>query len=772
LTDAQVVERVEEGLVNRAPQGAGRTVRQIVAANVLTRFNAILGSLFVVVAVVGPVQDGLFGVILVVNTAIGIVQELRAKRTLDRLAILTAPTATVVRDGSSRAVPAVDVVQDELVEFSAGDQVVVDGEVLTSDSLEVDESLLTGEAEPVLKDPGDEVLSGSFVVSGSGRCQAIRVGSAAYAQQVQAEARRFSLVHSELQQGTNQILRGVTWVMVPASLLLITSQLVRSNQSVAEALRGTVAGVGAMVPEGLVLLTSIAFALGAIRLARRRVLVQELAAIEGLARVDVLCIDKTGTLTEPTMSVQSAEALADLPSSDALGALASQERSPNATLRAIAASYPASPGWVCTATVPFSSARKWSAATFEDQGTWVLGAPDILLTVMTDELAARIRTEVGSGHRVVLLASTRQRIEDNRLPGDLVPAALISLAEQLRPDAASTVSYLLDQGVTVKVLSGDDPRTVGAVATRVGIPLAGDPVDARELPAEGPPLAEAVERAAVFGRVQPAQKRAIVEALQHAGHVVAMTGDGVNDVPALKQADIGMAMGSGSQASRAVGRLVLLDSSFSAVPDVVGEGRRVIANIERVARLFVTKTVWAALLAVVIGLIAVPYPLYPRHLTVVNALTIGIPAFFLALAPGAPRAKPGFVQRVLRFTVPAGFIGGIAALGSYGAARAYGTTLVEARTTATMTLLAYGLWVLVLVARPLTPARWALVALMAGGAVLVITVGWSSRVFSLVVPPAAIVVVVITIVVAAGAALWLILHRTLRPIRSRPTRPK
>jgi cation-transporting ATPase E len=763
LTPAQVHTRVLAGQVNTSPPAPGRTIGQILRANLFTRFNAILGSLFVVVAIVGPPQDALFGVVLAANTVIGVIQELRAKRTLDRLAILTAPQARVVREGVAAELPVQQVVLDDVLELRPGDQVAVDAVVLRSDGLELDEALLSGEAEPVAKNQGDRALSGSFVGAGTGIVQAVGVGESAYAAALQAQARRFSLIRSELQQGTNQILRLVTWVMVPAGLLLVVSQLFRSHEGLADALRGSVAGVGAMVPEGLVLLTSIAFAVGALRLARRRVLVQELAAIEGLARVDVLCIDKTGTLTAPGMHLDgielvSAHQVAEV--QHALGAIAAADPAPNATMRALAERCPAPTGWAVISRVPFSSARKWSAVSFAGRGTWILGAPDVLGGLPAAAAAAAARHQA-EGRRVLLLASTPGPADAAGPPGTLTPVALLLLAERLRDDAAATVRYLLDQDITIKVLSGDAPQTVSAIADRAGVPRLGAPRDAAEM-GDGDTLAAAALAATnVIGRVRPEQKLAAVRALQADGHVVAMVGDGVNDVQALKQADLGIAMGSGSQSSRSVARIVLLDSTFAAVPQVLAEGRRVIANIERVARLFVTKTVYAAILAVVIGLAGLPFPFFPRHLTIISTLTIGIPGFFLALAAGAPRARPGFTQRVLAFTIPAGIAAAAATLATYAIARAApgttapATTGAAARTAAMLALFALGLWVLALTARPLSGWRIALVAAAGGALGLLFALPLGRRIFTLQFPPATVTLAMLGVVILAIIALTL-----------------
>ena len=567
LGPQQVEARVAAGQVNSAPPSPGRTIGEILRANVLTRFNAILGSLLVVVAVVGPLQDGLFGVVLIVNTAIGVAQEVRAKRTLERLTILNAPRAIVVRQGKSTALRVTELVLDDVIELHPGDQAVVDGEVLRAEMMEIDESLLSGESRPVTKLPGDVVLSGSFVVSGTGRVRATAVGADAYAAQVEAKARRFRRISSELQQGTNTILRLVTWVMIPAGVALVLTQLLRSHESSADALRGSVAGIAAMVPEGLVLLTSIAFAVGALRLARHRVLVQELPAVEGLARVDVLCIDKTGTLTSTGTHLDSVVPLASTTSAqieEVLEALAAADPAPNATLKALHRAGASEPGWGVEHRVPFSSDRKWSSATFADHGTWVLGAPDVLVD-NSEALRPGPSSVEHVAQRVLLLARSEKPIESGILPAVLSPVAELRLTEEVRPDAAETIKYLLAQDITVKVLSGDAPQTTGQIAARVGIPGYARAKDASQLPDDAA-LARALTETDVLGRIRPEQKLAAVRLLQEQGHVVAMVGDGVNDVQALKQADLGIAMGSGSASSRAVARVVLLDNAFSSVP--------------------------------------------------------------------------------------------------------------------------------------------------------------------------------------------------------------
>jgi cation-transporting P-type ATPase E len=771
LTAAEVAERVARGQVNDVPTSHTRSVSEILRANILTPFNALLGGLLVVILVVGPYQDALFGLVLIANAATGIVQELRAKRTLDSLSVLTAPGCRVLRDGELSDVARTQVVLDDVVELRPGDQVVVDAVVLQADTLELDESLLTGETLPVAKQPGDEALSGSFVVAGTGLVRASRVGQQAYAQVLEQEASRFSLVHSELQAGVNRIIRYVAWAILPTASLLLYSQL-RANATMHAAARGTVAGVVAMVPEGLVLLTSVAFAVGVVRLARHRTLVQELPAVETLARVDVLCLDKTGTLTRGELVVTDVEALGDAEeAAAALGALAAAEPSPNPTLAAVARHCPPPGGWVAGERVPFSSARKFSAADFGDRGVWILGAPEV---VMADGPASAVDATVArhaeAGGRVLLLARVQALPSEDAVPSGAEPCALVVLADEVRSEAPDTVAFFLAEGVDLRIISGDHPTTVGAVAARAGVPLDTPVVDARELGEDPRAIARAVARHRVFGRVTPQQKRIMVKALQRQGHVVAMTGDGVNDVLALKDADIGVAMGSGSSASRGAAQLILLDDSFAALPVAVAEGRRVIGNIERVANLFVVKTVYSMLLALATGVATLPFPFLPRHLTLVGSLTIGIPAFFLALAPNTQRARPDFIARVLRFSIPVGALAAMATFAGYLVAQGQpDLTVTQARTAATIILLSVGLVVLGRLAQPLTGWRRLLILGMVLAFLVVLATPGLRRFFDLALPSpvmvlacAGLVAAVDRLLAAAHAGLqWWVATRPL-----------
>ncbi|MEU2520482.1 cation-translocating P-type ATPase [Streptomyces pseudogriseolus] len=743
LTSAEVAERVARGQVNDVPVRSSRSVTEIVRANVFTRFNAIIGVLWVIMLIVAPFQDSLFGYVILANTGIGIVQEWRAKKTLDSLALIGEVRPTVRRDGMAAEIGTSAIVLDDLIEIGPGDRVVVDGVVVEADGLEIDESLLTGEADPVVKQPGDPVMSGSFVVAGGGSFQATRVGREAYAAQLAEEASRFTLVHSELRSGISTILKYVTWMMVPTALGLIISQLVVKNNELKGSIARTVGGIVPMVPEGLVLLTSIAFAIGVIRLGRKQCLVQELPAIEGLARVDTVCLDKTGTLTEGGMDVTELRVLDDADETyvrTVLGELGSADPRPNASLQAIVAAYPDTTGWRLTDTLPFSSARKYSGATLDEGDgrpvTWLLGAPDVLLPHDDPALGETERMN-RQGLRVLLLARAREGVTADDLADpaavDGVRAvALVVLEQRLRPDAADTLRYFAEQDVSAKVISGDNAVSVGAVAGKLG--LSGTTVDARRLSADPEVMAGELEAGTVFGRVTPQQKRTMVGALQSKGHTVAMTGDGVNDVLALKDADIGVAMGSGSEATRAVAQIVLLNNSFATLPSVVAEGRRVIGNITRVATLFLVKTVYSVLLAVLVVLSQVEYPFLPRHLTLLSTLTIGVPAFFLALAPNKERARPHFVRRVMRYAVPGGVLAALATFATYLLARSHysGPGSLGAETSAaTLTLFLISIWVLAIIARPYTWWRVALVAAMAGAFLLVLAVPWLQDFFAL-----------------------------------------
>ncbi|MHA7133156.1 HAD-IC family P-type ATPase [Oerskovia turbata] len=777
LSAREVAERVAAGQSNRIARATSRSLAAILRSNVFTLFNLILAVAVTLVLLTGRWPDAVFGFVVVINAGIGIVTEYRAKRTLDRLSILTAPSARVVRDGTEQDVAIDDVVLDDVLLVRTGDQVPADARVLDVTGLEVDESMLTGESRPVRKAVGDEVLSGSAVVAGSAVARVVRVGEEGYAQRITSEAKRFSVVRSELREGVNTILKVVSVGIVPISLLLFWSQLHATGgvrESIADGtwrdgVVAAVAGVVGMIPEGLVLLTSLNFAIAATLLARQKVLVQELPAVEILARVDVLCLDKTGTLTDGRVALTELRALASVEGArEALAALAADPDG-NATSRALATGLADTPPAAVRDAVPFSSARKWSAVR-TDAGAFVLGAPEILLARRTDAAAtgalAEVREAAGTGARVVLLAHSPAGLPtpDASLPGDLAPALLAVLGENVRPDAAQTLAYFRRQGTRAKVVSGDNPRTVAAIATRVDLRGDGAPVegfDARELPADPDGLADVVDAHDVFGRVTPEQKRAIVRALQSRGHVVGMTGDGVNDALALKDADLGIAMGDGAPATKAVARVVLVDGRFATLPGVLGQGRRVMANMERVASLFLAKTTYAAILAVAVVLLVWPYPFLPRHMTLAGSLTIGIPAFFLALPPNDRRYLAGFLRRVLSFAIPAGAVIGAVVLAVYGYLRPQVGT-VDARSASTLVLIGVSLWVVGVQARPLNGWKVALIATLAACAALAVALPWVRDFFALEVPTAFEAVVVAVAVVVGWVAIEAV-RRALTP---------
>lgn len=795
LSFKQVAHARAADETNEFDNSSSRSIVAILRANVFTIFNAILASAVVVVLAVGSWQDAVFGFVLLLNTLTGTIAELRAKRALDNLAVLAAPTAHVIRDGGAKDIEVSQVVLGELLELRSGDQVPADGQVLSSNGCEIDESILTGESVSVRKHENDQVLSGTTVIGGSARIRVTAVGEHSYANRLAMEARKYSVVTSELQEGTNRVLTWISWVIVPMTLLLLWSQL-RVAGGISGSLNSgqwkgavvlAVAGVVGMVPQGLVLLTSVNFAAAAMTLARRKVLVQELPAVEVLARVDMLCLDKTGTLTSgaveldhiesclgsacadgdggsPAAGKVSADAAAGGSAGTGSGAVvpASADDAAraalaylvggsevNATGSAIAAGLTGLEPAQARYAIAFNSARKWSAVQTQ-AGAYVLGAPEIVLAGSTgsgsteadnadsdgtglgstDNAALeRVKALAGTGKRVLVLAHSNQALDQSEnptLPKDLTAALLVVLAEQVRPDAAQTLDYFKRQGVAVRVISGDNPVTVAAIAAHLGLrnPDGGEPVgvDARTLPAieDTQALADVLEKHTVFGRVTPEQKRAFVNALKSRGHTVAMTGDGVNDALALKDADLGIAMGNAAPATKAVSRLVLLNSQFDALPSVVAEGRRVIANMERVASLFLTKTTWAALLAAVVAITGFVYPFLPRQLTIVSSLTIGIPAFVLALAPTNQRYRAGFLARVLRLSVPAGVIVVVGVLCARLTLILMGSNRNQISSVCTLVLVAGGLWLLSLTARPWVWWRAALVVIMSAAALAVV----------------------------------------------------
>jgi cation-transporting P-type ATPase E len=676
-----------------------RSWSSILRANLLTVFNVTLLIFGVITLIFGDWRDAVFLGILILNAGIGILQEARAKRSLDRLAALVAPRATVVRDGRPMEVAIAQVVPGDLVTVGAGDQIVADGRLTRSEALGVDESILTGEAEPAARRVGEGVRAGSYAVEGSGAYVAEAVGEDTYAERLVGEAREFRHPRSPLELALDRLILILGVAMVPLGVLLGWS-LIEHDTPFREAVSTAVAGVITIVPEGLVLLVAVTFAVATLRMARRGALSQQLNAVESIASVDAICLDKTGTLTEETLRVVElvpADGVAEGEFSSILGRFAASSPSRNATLDAVSAFVPGSPEPI-DENVPFASRRRWSGLRMAGR-THVLGAPEHF--ALGPLLDARVAAEAQAGRRVLALAAGGVPLTlsspDAPPPSGLRPLGLIVLAEQLRPDTRETIAFLLDEDVDIRVISGDAPATVAAIAADAGIPLRGEPVDGRDLPAGEAELRELVRSTNIVGRISPDGKRRYVEALAADGAHVVMVGDGVNDVPALKAARLAIAQGTGSQMARGVADLVLVRGGFASIPPMIREGRKVLRNLQRVAKLFVAKSVVAAFLILTVGLSSESYPFLPRHLTLASAITIGIPAFFLALAPSTGPWRPTrFLRELARFAIPAGTAIGLGVVASFlFSINLLGMDDVRARTVATTVLVAMGLYLIV-----------------------------------------------------------------------------
>lgn len=792
LSSAQVAERVESGETNHVKDATSRSIAEIIRSNVCTLFNGIIFAAMVLVLFTGSWRDAVFGLVIIINTGIGIVTELRAKRTLDKLSILVASDFLVRRDGRDVEVPHNEIVLGDTMWIRSGEQVPADAQVLRSWGLELDESMLTGESRTVRKGEGDRVYSGSTAVSGMALVQVDAVGEHSYAATLTAQAKVYKKTVSDLNKGINTILKFMTFLVVPLCILLIWSQIhtvggwdtaVATGQW-RQAVVSAVAGVVGMIPEGLVLLTSLNFAVAAIRLARKNTLVQELESVETLARVDCLNLDKTGTITDGGIAFDELVMLDEnngpdrRMTSQALYDLAYEEQ-PNGTGRALLealAEQGYAPAGIDTR-IPFSSARKWSAISYQEQGAgivgaavsggvpssftvpggvWYMGAPEVMLASLNGDYAdvlEQVNRFAAEGERVLLVAhaSDMQLTESEwehfsnepYLMTSARPVALVLCSERIRSDAEQTLAWFREQGVRCRVISGDNPVTVGAIAAKVRLTGDRKPVamDARELPEDIDELARVLEDVDVLGRVLPDQKKAVVQALHAGNHVVAMTGDGVNDALAIKEADLGIAMGNAAPATKAVAQVVLVDSKFSHLPDVVARGRQVMANMERVASLFLVKTVYSALISLGVVLTQIPYPYLPRHVTYIGALTIGVPAFVLALAPNTRRYIPGFLRRVIHFALPGGVATALSVLfaawmlpGIMGWHMTDSADLASLRATCAIILFVMGVFVLARVARPLWSWRGILVAVFAAAGVIGMFIPFVASFFALQVP--------------------------------------
>ena len=808
LTVKEVSQRIESGQSNAVKTSTSRSVKDIVRANVFTLFNGIIFVAMVMVLVTGSWRDAVFGFVIIINTGIGIFTELKAKRTLDKLSILVASDFLVRRDGEDVEVPHNEIVLGDLLWIRSGEQVPADGQIIQTWGLELDESMLTGESRTVRHKVGEQVYSGATAVSGMALVKVNAVGSHSYAATLTAQAKVYKKTVSDLNKGINTILKFMTFLVVPLCILLILSQIhtvggwgtALSTGEWRQAVVSAVAGVVGMIPEGLVLLTSLNFAVAAMRLARHNTLVQELESVETLARVDALNLDKTGTITDGGIAfnrlvmLDSANAAAEQAATQALYDCCNEEQ-PNGTGQAVLAGLKAQ-GYGAGAVesrVPFSSARKWSAVRKSGE-TWYMGAPEVIISALEGDYSSvlqQVNEYANDGNRVLLVArstaplsegSCRQKrlrgaveganVSDGRqLDVQAEPVALVLCSEKIREDAERTLAWFREQGVRCRVISGDNPVTVGAIARRVKLTGDHEPVamDARELPEDVNELARVLENVDVLGRVLPDQKKAIVQALHTQNHVVAMTGDGVNDALAIKEADLGIAMGNAAPATKAVAQVVLVDSKFSHLPDVVARGRQVMANMERVASLFLVKTVYSALISLGVVLTQIPYPYLPRHITYIGALTIGMPAFILALAPNTRRYIPGFLKRVVTFALPGGIATALSVLlAAWVLPPVMGwnvtgdaADLSALRATSAIILFAMGVFVLARVARPLNGWRGVLVAVFAAAGVIGAFVPFVANFFALILPTGATMVA--TLIALAGSALIFALCLWLAP---------
>ena len=734
LTLHQVKERQQNGWANDPVDSPTKTVGQIVRENVFTFFNFIFVVLAALLVAVGSFDDMLFLLIAVANTGIGIVQQLRSKQTVDKLNLLAAPRANVVREGNLISVPAAQLVRDDVAELASGDQIPADATVL-SGQVQVNEALITGEADAITKAPGDELLSGAFVVSGRCRARLDRVGAESYAARLTLEAKKDVTVgKSEMMSSLDKLIRIIGILLIPIGVALFVKEFVFLERTAQEAVVSMVAALIGMIPEGLYLLTSVALAVSMIRLAQGKVLAQDMNCIETLARVDVLCVDKTGTITEPHMEVGEVvyldeEKYAETVVTETLNAFYQSMEADNDTARAMAQKFHGKSLWHAAQTIPFTSATKWSAAVFPGHGAFVVGAPEFIMGNRYADLKEAVDPWSEKGYRVLLVAEYGGVPDQKGLdPRRVSPMALVALSNRIRPAAPKTFRYFAEQGVAVKVISGDNPVTVSEVARQAGIEGAEKYVDAATLRSDED-IARAVREYTVFGRVTPNQKRKLVRALQRQGHTVAMTGDGVNDVLVLKDADCGIAMASGSDAACHAAQLVLLNSDFSAMPKVVAEGRRVINNIQRASALYLVKNILSFFLALITLFAAFPYPFVPIQLTLISALTIGVPSFFLALEPNHDLVKGKFLHNVLRRAFPGGLTAIFVILFAELFVYTFDLTLAELSTICVILMAVNGLMVIYYAARPLDAKR--LVLLVAMSAAMFVAVVFYGAFFSL-----------------------------------------
>lgn len=720
LTSAEVEKRRSEGKINGNPNPKTKSIKQIFAQNIFTFFNLINVILAVMVFMVGSPKNAMFAMVIVCNTAIGIFQEIRAKRTIDKLTLVSAPKAHVIRDGKETEISTADIVADELIIFRTGMQAAADCEVVTGEC-EVNESLITGESDPVYKNIGDKILSGSFIVSGEARAVVTALGAESFSSKITSGAKYIKKTQSKMMDAINLILKVISICIIPIMGILLYNSICVSGQPFDRAVTSTVAAVIGMIPEGLVLLSSVVLAVSSIRLAQNKTLVQDLYCIETLARVDVLCLDKTGTITEGDMAVEEVKLLSEKPIDEPVTALMTALNDKNPTFNAIKEKWNGESLWEVEKTIPFSSAKKWSGAQFRNKGSYIMGAGEFILREKFDEIREETDSFSGDGRRIILIAYSPNPFNEKDLPENITPLALIAITDKIRTEAPSTLRFFKEQGVEIKVISGDNPKTVSAVAKKAGVDNADRYIDA----SAAPNIAEKINDYTIFGRVTPDKKLEIVKALKAQGHTVAMTGDGVNDVLALKESDCSIAMQSGSEAARNVSNLVLLDSNFASMPAVVAEGRRSINNVERSASLFLSKTVYSFVLALIFVFIQLPFLFEPIQMTLVNALCIGIPSFLLALQPNKDIIRGSFIGNVMEKALPNGITVVLAMTAVLICSGIFGFSTAQMSTLATVVLAAISFMITARCCHPVRPWKILMMSVLIGGFILgTVFFGW------------------------------------------------
>lgn len=734
LTDKQVRERVLRGQVNVIPKAPSRTLGQMIRANFFNIFNFINIVLALLVIIAGAPKNAVFALVIVVNSFIGVGQELNARKTLEKLSVLSMAHVNVIRNSEVKKIAIDELVKDDIVFLDAGQQILADCSLIESDELEIDESMLTGEADPIYKKKDDVLYSGSFVVAGEGYAKVTSVGTETYSSRLAEEARSFKIINSELQSSISKIIKLLLILIVPVGILLAVTQFKYAGSDWRESIIGSVSGIVGMIPEGLVLLASTTFIVSVVKLSKHHTLVQQLSATEVLARVDTLCVDKTGTITEGKLKLVDIVAVNNADKDkidDVLAIMSNNLPSKNPTQLAISDYFKEYKDVKIIEKVPFSSRRKWGGIILEEYGAWVLGAPEILLQDRYEEYKEKIEIEAAKGRRVLLLGKVNQTTLKSEEIIDIEEAALILIEDIIKEGTPKVLEYFNEQGVNLKVISGDNPVTVSAVAKRAGVQGAEKYVDARTLPESYDELRNVVNDYNIYGRVTPHQKKDIVRALKDNGHTVAMTGDGVNDVLALKESDCGIAMANGSEATKAVAQLVLMNSDFTSLPEVVAEGRKQIFNLERVAELFLSKTAFFVLLAIVFCIVRVSYPMIPIQSSLVGSCTIGIPAFFLSMSPYKGRIQSNFLKRILRKSIPNGIIMSGLVIAGYLIAHFQGNNYRYCSSVAVLVFFGISLVVLVKVSRPISKFKIMLIISMIAAGLICFFIPLGRMVFSL-----------------------------------------